>query len=528
MSDEQAAFTGPDLTRGVPLSELADGTMLAGHAHGQSVLLVRRGDEIFAIGAQCTHYGAPLAEGLLVGDTVRCPWHHACFSLRSGEALTAPALNPVARWDVVRRDGAIHVIHESRVTDGATPPLSRRKPATLAQSVVIIGGGAAGSAAAEMLRREGYEAPITMITADDAAPYDRPNLSKDYLAGTASEEWIPLRSPDFYRDHDIRLMLSRRVVDLDAASRRISLDDGSTLQFDALLLATGAEPVRLLELPRPGLPMHYLRTLADSRAIIAAAQRATRAVVLGASFIGLEVAAALRTRGIEVHVVAPDARPLERVLGPELGDYVRTLHEQRGVVFHLGQTAERIGIDGVTLSGGSFIGADLVIAGIGVRPSVALAERAGLAIDRGVLVSEQLETSVPGIYAAGDIARWPDPLTGDRIRVEHWVVAQRQGQTVARNMLGAGERFTAVPYFWSRHYDSAIQYVGHAERWDQTVTRGDIGAGDGMVALTLAGRTLAVATVGRERASLEAEAAMETTMESGDRSALDALLVGQS
>ena len=500
---------GPDLAAGVSLAEISDGAMLAGHVGDKPVLLARRGDELFAIGARCTHYSGPLGDGLLVGETVRCPWHHACFDLRTGEAVRAPALDPVARWEVERRDGRVYVTRELPAADGATAMAGRHVAGAPPGSVVIVGAGAAGNAAAEMLRREGYEGPITMIGADPAAPYDRPNLSKDYLAGTASEDWIPLRQPGFYAEHRIELEVGRRVTAIDAAARRVTLDDGRTIPYGALLLATGADPIRLPPPMERGMPVHYLRTLADSKAIIAAAEGAKRVVVLGASFIGLEVAASLRTRGLEVHVAAPEARPLERILGPALGDYVRALHESKGVVFHLGHTAKEIGADDVTLDDGTRIAADFVVAGIGVRPSLALATQAGLTQERGVVVNEHLETSAPGIFAAGDIARWPDPHTGERIRVEHWVVAERQGQTAARNMLGRRERFDAVPFFWSNHYDASIHYVGHAERWDDLRVDGDVAAGDCTVSYLLGGKTLAVAAVGRERASLEAEVSLE-------------------
>ena len=481
--------------------------MLRGQAQGKPVLVARNGDDVFAIGGSCTHYGGPLADGLRVGDTVRCPWHHACFDLRTGEALRAPALNPVARWKVERRGTSVFVTGELPAGD----PIRNdpRAPAGPA-SVVIVGAGAAGNAAAEMLRRLGYAGPISMIGADDSVPYDRPNLSKDYLAGNAPEEWIPLRPREFYAEHDIRLLTGRRVTSIDVQAKRATLDDGTALQFGALLLATGAEPTKLpASFSSPKL--FYLRTLADSRAIIAAAKGARRAVVLGASFIGLEVAAALRARGLEVHVAAPDPRPLERVLGPQLGDFIRGIHESHGIVFHLGQTASAIVDGSVTLGNGERLDADLVAAGIGVKPDDQLAANAGLAVDRGVVVDEFLQTGAPGIFAAGDIARYPDPRTGTTIRVEHWVHAERQGQHAARTMLGDRAPFRDVPFFWSQHYDVQISYVGHAERWDEIVVDGSIDAKEFSVTYRAGGKALAVATGGRDRESLEAERSMETT-----------------
>jgi NADPH-dependent 2,4-dienoyl-CoA reductase/sulfur reductase-like enzyme/nitrite reductase/ring-hydroxylating ferredoxin subunit len=512
MSEGEATLVGPDLRQGAPLSELADGAMLLGHADGEAVLLARRGEQIFAIGATCTHYGGPLAEGLMVGDTVRCPWHHACFSLRTGEALHAPALNPVSCWRVEQRDGRVYVtekIDHAPLEQGSGGV--RATPAARG-AIVIVGAGAAGSAAAEMLRREGYDGTITMIDADEPAPYDRPNLSKDYLAGNAPEEWIPLRPPGFYEVHDVQYLRGARVASIDTQGKRVVLEDGTAHAFDTLLLATGAEPVPLA-IPGADQPhVHYLRSLADSRAIIARAEHAKRAVVLGSSFIGLEVAASLRARELEVHVVAPEALPFARILGPDMGRFIQQLHEEHGVVFHLQQTAARIGTDSVTLANGEMLPADLVVIGAGVRTRVALAEQAGLALDRGVLVDEYLETSVPGIYAAGDIARWPY-YTGDRIRVEHWVVAQRQGQTAARNMAGNRVPFTAIPFFWSQHYDVQISYVGHAEQWDRIDVSGSIEARDCTLTFRRGEQTLAGVTIFRDQESLRAEAELERAAE---------------
>ena len=501
MSDIAKTLSGPDLTKGVELSHVADGAMLLGHAHGEQALLVRRGDELFAIGAHCTHYGAPLAGGLLVGDTVRCSWHHACFSLRTGDALRAPARDPVSCWHVEQRDGHAYV----------GTKLERVAPPGLPESVVIIGGGAAGNAAAEMLRHLAYSGRITMLSADSSLPCDRPNLSKGYLSGATSAASNLLRSADFYRDHRIQVSLDARVAAIDTASRRVQLVDGTGHPYDALLLATGAEPVRL-EVPGATLPhVHYLRTLTDSRTLVAHALTSKRAVVIGASFIGLEVAASLRARNVSVEVVAPDTVPMLALLGAEVGAFIRTLHERHGVRFHLGTAVASIDERGVTLTDGAHLPADLVVVGIGVRPSIALAEQAGLAIDRGIAVDEHLETSSPGIFAAGDIARWPDPLTGERIRVEHWVMAERQGQTAARNILGQRERFDAVPFFWTEQYEFSLAYVGHAERWDTIELDGQLDAATQNCAITYRrrGRKLAVAVVQRDLAGLRAEVEFE-------------------
>jgi NADPH-dependent 2,4-dienoyl-CoA reductase/sulfur reductase-like enzyme/nitrite reductase/ring-hydroxylating ferredoxin subunit len=505
MAAEQAPPAGPDLTQGIALDDFS-GETLTGHVGDQEVLLVRSGSEIFAIDAHCSHYHAPLADGLVVGDSIRCPWHHACFDLRTGEATRAPALNALAVWQVEREGDRLFVRQKRE------PPKPRgRGPVDAPGQIVIVGGGAAGFAAAEMLRRQAFRGSIVMLSNDAAPPVDRPNLSKDYLAGSAPEDWLPLRPDGFYAEAGIDLRLESNVASIDTKARDVVIAGGGTIPYDRLLLATGAEPVRL---PIPGADqphVHVLRSLADCRAIIESAKGARRAIVIGASFIGLEAAAALRARDIEVHVVAPEQRPMERVLGPDMGDFVRALHEEHGVIFHLGDTV--VAIDGkrATLRNGGVLEAELVVVGVGVRPRLGLAEQAGLKIDRGVAVNAFLETSVAGIYAVGDIARWPDPHSRENIRVEHWVVAERQGQTAARNMLGQQQVFDAVPFFWSQHYDVPVNYVGHAEQWDEIAIEGDIAARDCLLKYRSKGRVLAVASIYRDLASLQAELAMEQT-----------------
>ncbi|HEX5509784.1 MAG TPA: FAD-dependent oxidoreductase [Pseudolabrys sp.] len=492
--------SGPDLTQGIPAGDIPDGAMLAGHVGDDEVLVARQGGRLFAVSAHCTHYHGPLVDGILVGNTVRCPWHHAHFSLQTGEAIAAPALSPLSCFQVEERDGKIFVKGKK---EEPTPAKSAAKP----ERIVIVGGGAAGFAAAEMLRRRGFAGSITMLSNDDATPVDRPNLSKDYLAGSAPEDWVPLRGEDWYAENKVALKLKAEVTAVDPNSRAVTLADGSKVQFDKLLLATGAEPVRL---DFPGSAQaHTLRSLADCRTIIAQAKDAKRAAVIGASFIGLETAAALRAREIEVHVVAPEKRPLEKVFGAQLGDFIRALHEEHGVNFHLENSVTSIDGKRVTLKNGETLEADLVIMGVGVRPRLALAEKAGLATDKGVAVNEYMETSAPGIYAAGDIARWPDRISGDRIRVEHWVVAQRQGQIAALNMIGERMAFKSAPFFWSQHYDVPINYVGHAEKWDAIEVDGDVMNRDCVVRYKQNGRVLAVASIYRDKESLEAGVDLE-------------------
>ena len=491
----------PNLADGIDGRQLKSGEMLVGRVGDQDVLLARAGDEFFAVGARCTHYSGALAEGLIVGDTVRCPLHHACFSLRNGQALRAPALDPIACWKVERR-GDMVVVSEPAPQ---SPPSSDTAPSGAPASVVIVGGGGAGLAAAERLRRDGYQGSITMISAENGPPIDRPNLSKDYLAGEAQDEWMPLRQPEYYTEQRIDLVLGTRVSSIDVNAREVRLESGDRRPFGALLIATGADPVRLA-IPGANSPnVHYLRSFADCRAIIEKTASAKHVVVVGASFIGLEVSASLRARGIAVDVVAPGSVPLERVMGQEVGRFVQALHVAQGAVFHLGQTVTAVDGRTVRLSGGTTLDADFVVMGVGVQPATALAEQAGLELDRGIVVNEYLETSVPGIFAAGDVARWPGGPGRERIRVEHWVVAERQGQVAARNILGYRERFADVPFFWSQHYDVTIRYVGHAERWDAVSIDGSLGGRDARVRFLDRGKTVAVATVSRDRESLQAE-----------------------
>jgi len=517
----EATLSGPDLSLGVALDELPEGKPFGAHADGQSVVVVKRGASLRVVGGTCTHYGAPLADGLVVGDTLRCPWHHACFDLETGEAKGGPALSPIACHDVIVRDGKAFIGPKKDAPQAS-------KHASAPASVVVVGAGPAGAAAALQLRTRGYSGPITLIGDEAPGPVDRPNLSKDYLAGTAPEEWIALRDADFYAGIDVSLSTGDPVVAIDAAARTLTRASGASLAYGALLLATGAEAIRL-PIPGADLPhVHTLRSLADARAIIELAGHAKRAVVIGSSFIGLEAAASLRARGLEVAVVGRDEVPLANVLGPELGHFVQKLHESKGVAFHLRASPRAITASSVELEDGSKLEAELVVMGVGVRPRTALAESAGVTLagranGGGILVDASLRSSDSAIWAAGDVACHPDPRTGDLVRIEHFAVAERQGQAAARAMLGQSGSYDDVPFFWSQHYDVSISYVGHATRWDAIEVRGDLAARDAAIVYRKAGRVLAVATVGRDALSLEVEAALED----GDDDALEKVLAAR-
>lgn len=491
----------PDLTQGVEPSRIPDGGILAGKVGEDDVLLFRAGDEISAVAATCTHQGGPLAEGLIDGDTVRCPWHHACFSLRSGEALRAPAFRPLDRWRLEHRDG------KAFVTEKLEPRTERHRPSEGAAPIVIVGGGAAAFAAADGLLRRGCDSPITMLSADTEPPYDRTTLTKEHLDGSTPEDDLPL-APSL-SERGVTLELEAKVEAIEPDARRVRLPGGRSLPYGKLLLATGAEP-RRLDLPGAELPhVRLLRTLDDCRALIERLDSRPRVVVVGGSFIGMEAAASLVSRKLEVEVVTPDREPMARQFGPELSRLIVDTHRKHGTKLHLGRKPARIEPDAVVLDDGTRLPADLVLVGIGVAPCTGLAEKAGLEVDNGVVVDGRLRSSHADIWAAGDIARWPDPHSGRRIRVEHWVVAERQGQHAAAAMLGDDEPYDDVPFFWTRHFDLIVNYVGHAERWDELIVEGDLAKGDGLVRFRAAGRDLAVATVGRDLESLQEELAME-------------------
>ena len=498
-----AANSDLDFTQGVALSSIPETGVLSGHVGDTPVLLARVQGQLHAVSASCTHYGGPLGEGLRVGDEIRCPWHHACFSLRTGQALKAPAFAPLACWKV-EIEGDKAYVRSAQAQQPATVP---RPAATVPERVLIVGGGAAAFACAQRLRERGYAGAITMLSADADPPCDRPNLSKDYLAGTADEAWIPLQAPEFYTDNRIDLHLNCKVTAIDADAHRVTTAAGEHFDYDALLLATGAEPNHL---PLPGfdLPNVYaLRSQADTRALLAGVEQAKVVAIVGAGFIGLEAAGALRSRGLAVHVIAPEALPLARIVGDTLAHDLLKRHQDQGVQFHLQAQAQSFDGKTLTLADGSTIDADAVLVGVGVKPRTALAQAAGLAVDNGILVDPFLRTSAEGIYAAGDVASYPH--AGGRARVEHWVHAERMGQCVADNLLGAARAFDDPPFFWTHHYGTDLRYLGHGRGWTSVELDGAPADNDCLARYYRDGALIAAAAIGRDRQLLELQAQLQ-------------------
>jgi len=482
-------------------SDLRDGEMKEVSVGETRILLARVDDKFHAVSATCPHYGGPLAEGVLCGTRVVCPWHHAAFNIVNGDLEDPPALDALISYDVRVEGERILVNVPDDAKDRRTPEMVRHDALSDPRQFVIIGAGAAGYAAAQTLREEGFRGSLVMITREDRAPYDRPNLSKDYLHGHAEPEWMPLRPEQFYRGHDIKLLLNKEVSRVEPHAKKITFESGETMDYDALLVATGGAPVRL-NIPGSDLKnVCLLRSFADADSIIETATRSQRAVVVGASFIAMEAAFSLRERGLDVTVVAPSQEPFETTLGAEVGEVFRREHEAHGVRFKLGCIVYRFEgnhqVEAVMLDNGERIETDMVVVGAGVRPVTKFLEGVELDESGAVVVDSRLRAA-EGVYAAGDIASFVDTRRGKRERIEHWRTAQQQGRTAARNMVGRDVEFDGVPFFWTRQFDVGLLYVGRATSWDEIVYRGEVSSRDFLAFYVKDNRVLAVAGMNRD------------------------------
>jgi NADPH-dependent 2,4-dienoyl-CoA reductase/sulfur reductase-like enzyme/nitrite reductase/ring-hydroxylating ferredoxin subunit len=503
-------LSGPNLLNGVALEDFTAKEKILGHFEGNPVLLIKKENEFFAISGLCTHYSGNLNDGLLTGESIHCPLHHACFDIRTGRALKAPALNALQTWKTEVSEGRVYVRGPLLDTFNTDKPDKPVKPATnSSEHFVIVGSGAAGHAAAETLRDEGFTGQLSIFTADSDLPYDRPNISKDYLAGNAPEEWIPLRAPEFYKEKNINIHLSAPVEKVESEKKQILFKDKRPpVSFDKCLIATGGSP-RTLNVPGADLPhVRYLRTLADSRNIIKSLSGVKNAVIIGSGFIGLECAASLRARKIEVTVISNENAPLLKILGPDAAQLVQNVHEKNGVKFFFQNSVSNIEPGSVSLTDGRKIPSDLVIAGIGIELNVSVfSER--VSDQDGITVDEYLNTGHKDIFAAGDIASFPSVLSEKSIRAEHWVIAQWLGQTAAKNMLGQAVKFKSVPFFWSVQYDFSFSYIGSAKNWSDAKAYGSLQKSKFAVAYVENEKISAVLTVGLDHENLLIEQALE-------------------
>lgn len=442
----------------------------------KEILLSKINGEFFATGSKCTHYGAPLEDGVLSGETIVCPWHHACFNAKNGDLVEPPARDSLPNFDVeIDKDNVIVKLPDD-IPDSRTPNMMERNPDDKT-TYVIIGGGAAGNAAAQSMRESGYRGNIVMITQENRVPYDRPNLSKAYMQGEAEEEWMPLRDEDFYKDNGIELKFESKVKDLDTATRTINFEDGERLTYDKVLIATGGVPKELDVNGHDLENIFYLRSFADADVIIEASKNAKKVAVIGSSFIGMETADSLKSRGLDVTVISPDDVPFKNIFGEDIGNMFLNMHRDNGVEFKLNTGVKEFEgeekVEAVLLDNDEKVEADMVIVGIGVTPTtefvkgIDLEPDGGLPVDKHLMVDEH-------IYAAGDVATFKEKRTGEKMRIEHWRTAEQQGRIAGRNMAGIVTPYDSVPFFWTRQGGISVQYIGHAPDWDEIIVEGDI------------------------------------------------------
>jgi NADPH-dependent 2,4-dienoyl-CoA reductase/sulfur reductase-like enzyme/nitrite reductase/ring-hydroxylating ferredoxin subunit len=458
------------------VTDLRDGQMKEVRVGERTMLLARVDGSFHAVGAVCTHYEGPLAQGILCGHHVVCPWHQASFDLTTGDNLEPPALDALPHFDVrIEGEDVILTVPEDAKRRRVIP-MAKRDDSADGRTFVIVGAGAAGNAAAETLRQDGFQGRIVMITREKHLPYDRPDLSKEYLANTEHEFSPALRSAKFFERYGIEVLTEREVVCADPKAKVVEFADHSELKYDSLLIATGGV-ARRLDVPGADLASVFtLRSLEDADRISAAVSGARHAVVIGSSFIGTETASSLTRRGMAVTIVSRDTVPFERTLGDRIGRMFRALHEENGVRYQTGVQVVRFEgqgkVERVVLNNGQTLDADLAIVGIGVRPATAFLKGIRLNSDGSVPVDGYLRAA-DNVYAAGDIATFPDWRTGEPIRIEHWRLAEQHGRVAAHNMAGHERPFTGVPFFWTSQFNLHLRYVGFMKGWEDILFDGD-------------------------------------------------------
>ena len=487
--------------------DLKNGQMRQIAVEDSQILLSKINDKFYAVSAFCTHYGAPLEKGILCGERIVCPWHNACFNAIAGQQEEPPGLDSLATFTVRVKGNEVLVKIPEKIPQQRTVEMAHYVPKSARCTLVVLGAGIAGINAVEVLRQQGYQGKIILISAEEKLPYDRTKLTKNYLQGKTEADSLSLRSCEFYDKHDIELRFGKTVKKVDALNKFLTFADNSTLKFDSLLLATGGKP-RNLDVPGADLANIFtIRQPEDVDAILATAKDAKQALVIGSSFIGMEAAASLAQNGLEVTVVSPSDVPFKKILGKKLGEMFQKVHEEKGVTFRLGTKATEFKgeskVKRAILENGEEIDTDLVIVGIGVEPNTSYIE--GIDLDRkdnSVPVNQYLQTEMEDIYAAGDIARFPYAPIEQSTRIEHWRLAAQQGRIAAANMMGKNKPQpidNIVPFFWSGQYDLKLRYVGHAEKWDEIYIDGDLDKPEFLAFYLQKDRAMAVAGINRDR-----------------------------
>ncbi len=442
----------------------------------REVLIVNINDELFALGAHCTHYGASLQDGVLKDETIICPLHHACFNAKTGSLKEPPASDGLPKFNIIVENDNVLVEVPDEFPFSKTPEMSEIDE-EINENYVIIGGGAAGYAAAQAMREAEYKGKITIISRENRTPYDRPNLSKDYLQGSAQEEWMPLRPDVFYSKYNIEFMFDMMVNKINIKEKKILFEKGEALSFTKLLIATGGVP-REFNLPGSDLKnIFYLRSFSDSDSIIETAKNSKEAVIIGSSFIGMESAFSLTERGIKVTVISPEEVPFEKTLGKEIGELLKKQHEISGVVFKLKRNVKNFEgngkVESVIIDNGEKVKADFVLVGIGVKPATDFIDGPVKNPDGGIKVDNSF-WAAEDIYAAGDPAAFPFWMTGEVVRIEHWRTALQEGRLAGFSMAGKNTKYDSLPFFWTHQAGLNIRYVGHAKNWDDIIYWGDV------------------------------------------------------
>ena len=486
-------------------NSLQNGQMQQIEVEGSQILLSKINDKFYATGAFCTHYGAPLAKGVICNERIVCPWHNACFNAIAGQQLEPPGLDSLATFDTRVEGENILVKLPENISQQRTGEMTNYDPQKDERVFIVLGAGAAGMNAVETLRQKGFQGEIILVSESTYLPYDRTKLSKGYLQGDTNEDSLPLRDCEFYKRHDIELLFGLAVIKVDVSSKSITFEDDSTLSYDSLLIATGG---RARELDVPGANLNNIFTIRkpeDVNSILNAVKSAQKAVVIGSSFIGMEAAASLVQQGLEVTVVSPDDVPFQKILGQKLGKMFQKIHETKGVIFKSGTKVTKFSgnnqVEYAILEDGSKIPVDIAVVGIGVELNTYYLENIQLnEKDNSISVNKYLQTEIKDVYAAGDLASFPYAPMGEHTRIEHWRLAAQQGRIAATNMLNK-ERTAdrIVPFFWSGQYDLKLRYVGHAEQWSEIFIDGNLDSPEFLAFYLLNSQVMAVAGINRDK-----------------------------